>query len=84
MLRTGDRIRIDLNTCSADILLSDSELKERADALLAAGGYEIPDSQTPWQQYFREMVQPFDKGMTLRDAHAYQDIARKSLPRDNH
>ena len=84
LLRTGDRIRIDLNTCSADILLSDSELKERADALLAAGGYEIPDSQTPWQQYFREMVQPFDKGMTLRDAHAYQDIARKSLPRDNH
>jgi len=84
LLQTGDRIRIDLNSCSADILLSDEVLKERARDLLEAGGYAIPDSQTPWQQYFREMVQPFDKGMTLRDAHHYQDIARKSLPRDNH
>jgi dihydroxy-acid dehydratase len=84
LLQTGDRIRIDLNTCSADILLSDEVLKERADTLMAAGGYAIPDSQTPWQEYFREMVQPFDKGMTLRGAHEYRDVARKSLPRDNH
>ena len=84
LLQTGDRIRIDLNTCSADILLSDEVLKERARDLMEAGGYAVPDSQTPWQQYFREMVQPFDKGMTLRDADNYKDIARKSLPRDNH
>ena len=84
LLETGDRIRIDLNTCTADILLSDEVLKERARDLMEAGGYPIPDSQTPWQQYFREMVQPFDKGMTLRDAPNYRDIARKHMPRDNH
>ncbi len=84
LLENGDTIRIDLNTCSADILVSDDVLKERARDLMEAGGYAIPDSQTPWQEYFRGMVQPFDKGMTLRGAHSYQDIARKSLPRDNH
>ena len=84
LLKTGDHIRIDLNACSADILVEDDVLKERARVLLEAGGYAVPDSQTPWQQYFREMVQPFDKGMTLRDADNYRDVARGSVPRDNH
>ncbi|WP_246455473.1 IlvD/Edd family dehydratase [Sulfitobacter aestuariivivens] len=84
LLQTGDRIRIDLRKCSADILVDDEILKERARDLMEAGGYQVPDSQSPWQQYFRELVQPFDKGMTLRDAPNYRDIARKSLPRDNH
>jgi dihydroxy-acid dehydratase len=51
---------------------------------MADGGFAVPESQSPWQQYFREMVQPFDKGMTLRDAPDYRDIARKHMPRDNH
>ncbi|MEW2918443.1 hypothetical protein AB1A64_15365 [Ruegeria sp. ANG10] len=46
--------------------------------------YPVPESQSPWHQYFRDLVQPFDKGMNLRNADAYRDIARKSLPRDNH
>ena len=84
LLRTGDRIRIDLNTFRADILISDEELADRRATLLQEGGYPIPDSQTPWQQYFREMVQPFDQGMTLREADTYRDVARRSHPRDNH
>ncbi len=84
LLQTGDTIRIDLNTCSADILVDEEVLKERARDLMAAGGYAYPDSQSPWQQYFRELVQPFDKGMVLRDAPSYRDIARKNTPRDNH
>jgi dihydroxy-acid dehydratase len=44
----------------------------------------MPESQSPWQQYFREKVGPFDKGMILKDADNYQDIARKFMPRDNH
>ena len=84
LLQTGDMVRIDLNTCSADMLLSVDVLAERAAALMQAGGYPSPDSQTPWQQYFRELVQPFDQGMTLRDAGKYQDVARKHLPRQNH
>lgn len=84
ILQTGDRLRIDLNDYSAQILISDVEYTARIDALMAAGGFPIPVSQSPWQQYFREMVQPFDKGMTLRDAPNYQDIARKHMPRDSH
>ena len=84
ILRTGDTIRIDLNECSANILISEKEFIERREALLAQGGFPVPESQSPWQQYFRELVQPFDKGMTLRDADNFKDIARKSMPRHNH
>ena len=84
ILRTGDQVRIDLNKCTADILISDKELAARQVTLMADGGFPVPESQSPWQQYFREMVQPFDKGMTLRDAPNYRDIARKSMPRNNH
>ena len=84
LLRTGDVIRIDLNACSADMLVKTGELKRRAAALEAEGGYSSPASQSPWQQYFRELVQPFDQGMTLRDAPEYRDIASRHLPRDNH
>ncbi len=84
LLQTGDTIRIDLRKCTADILISDAELARRTEALMAAGGFPIPVSQSPWQQYFRDMVQPLSEGMTLRDATNYQDIARKGLPRDNH
>lgn len=84
LLQNGDRIRIDLKTFSADMLVDESELAERRIAFNANGGYRAPVSQSPWQQYFREMVEPFDRGMTLRDADKYRDIARKTLPRDNH
>lgn len=84
VLQTGDRIRVDLNTCTVNILISDAELERRKEQLIHNGGYPVPESQSPWQQYFRDLVQPFDKGMNLRNADAYRDIARKSLPRDNH
>ena len=85
LLKTGDMIRIDMNKCTADILISNDELAERARALAAQGGFEMPENQSPWQQYFREMVQPFSDGMVLRDAPNYQSIATtKGIPRDNH
>jgi dihydroxy-acid dehydratase len=84
LLQNGDRIRIDLNAGTADILLSPQELADRAAALAAAGGYQVPESQSPWQQYFRELAGPFSEGMTLRDAPKYQNIAGRFTPRDNH
>lgn len=84
LLQNGDRVRIDLNKCSADMLVPLAELADRATKLVAAGGYAQPESQTPWQQYFRDLVGQFDEGMILRDADKYQDIARKSNPRDSH
>jgi dihydroxy-acid dehydratase len=84
LLQTGDRVRIDLAKGTANMLISDEEIAQRAEALTAKGGYPVPDSQTPWQQIFREHVRPLSEGMVLKDAPNYQDIAHKGLPRNNH
>lgn len=84
LLQTGDRVRIDLNKCTANMLVPLDELAERSRKLVAQGGYGIPESQTPWQALFREKVGRFDQGMTLDGATEYQDVARKHMPRDNH
>tara|TARA_R110002094_G_scaffold221538_1_gene196844 strand:- start:206 stop:2029 length:1824 start_codon:yes stop_codon:yes gene_type:complete len=84
LLQTGDMVRIDLNTCTANMLVPLDELATRARDLAAAGGYGIPDSQSPWQMLFREKVGQFDEGMLLEGADQFKDIARKSMPRDNH
>ncbi|MEN8738784.1 MAG: IlvD/Edd family dehydratase [Phaeobacter gallaeciensis] len=84
LLQTGDRVRIDLNKCTADMLVPLNELADRARHLARQGGYGIPESQTPWQELFREKVGRFDEGMTLDGATDYQDVARKHMPRDNH
>src|ERR1700740_1525592 len=50
LLKTGDRVRIDLNKGTADILISAEELAGRAALLKKDGGYHYPPSQTPWQE----------------------------------
>ena len=85
LLKTGDRVRIDLRKRQANILISDAELKGRRAALAKHGGYDYPKSQTPWQQIQREMVAQFDEGMVLKPAVAYQRLAQTAgAPRDNH
>ncbi|WP_147111704.1 IlvD/Edd family dehydratase [Tateyamaria sp. syn59] len=84
LLENGDRVRIDLKKCTADMLVDDATLQARAEAIMAAGGYKVPESQSPWQEIFRDYVGRFDEGMTLRGATKYQDISRRHMPRDNH
>src|SRR5690606_6759858 len=85
LLKTGDRIRIDLKTGSAGMLVSEEELEKRRAALEEAGGYPYPGHQTPWQEIQRSMVDQLAEGMVLRPAVAYRRIAReKGVPRDNH
>lgn len=86
LLKDGDRVRIDLNKGTADILISKEELEKRRAALNARGGYtNIPESQTPWQEIFRANVEQLSEGMVLKPAVKYQKIAQsKGLPRDNH
>ncbi len=83
LVQTGDRIRIDLKKCTADMLVDEATLKARAEKLVN-GSIEVPDSQTPWQEIFRNLVRPFAEGMTLDGAAKYQDISRRFMPRDNH
>jgi dihydroxy-acid dehydratase len=85
ILKTGDRVRIDLNKRSADILISKEEYAARMQALEKQGGYKSPESQTPWQEMQRAMVDELSKGMVLKPAVKYQRIAEtKGVPRDNH
>jgi dihydroxy-acid dehydratase len=85
LLQTGDTVRIDLVTGTADVLVPEEELAERRRKLDEAGGYPVPPSQTPWQEIQRSMVDQLSGGMVLKPAVAYQRVAQSmGLPRDNH
>ena len=85
VLKTGDRVRIDLKKRTANILISDEELAKRHADLKAKGGYQFPKSQTPWQEIQRGIVDELSNGMVLKPAVKYQKIhATFGVPRDNH
>ena len=84
VLETGDRVRIDLNNGTANVLLPDGELALRRAALEKQGGDRYPPSQTPWQEIQRAMVDQLADGMVLKPAVKYHRVAQKSVPRDNH
>ena len=85
LVRNGDRIRIDLRKCQANILVSDAELAARRQELEAAGGYAYPPSQTPWQEIQRRSVGQLETGAVLEEAVKFQRLAQtQGLPRHNH
>ena len=85
ILKTDDRVRIDLNKGEADILISDEEIANRRAALEADGGYKFPKHQTPWQEIQRGIVGQLGEGAILKPAEKYQRIAQsEGVPRDNH
>jgi len=84
ILKTGDKVRVDLNKGTADILISDQEIAERRAELAQTGGYKYPAHQTPWQEIQRGIVDQLSEGMVLKPAVKYQKIASKGVPRDNH
>ena len=85
LLRTGDRIRIDLRRGTANMLVSEEELKRRREALEAVGGYRYPPSQTPWQEIQRADVGQLQGGAVLESAVKYQRLAQtQGVPRHSH
>jgi dihydroxy-acid dehydratase len=84
LLKTGDRVRIDLNRGTADMLISEAELAARRAELEKRGGYPFPESQTPWQEIQRALVDQLSDGMVLKPAVKYQRVAQKSIPRNSH
>ena len=83
LLQTGDRVRIDLTRGTANLLIAEQELAARRDALEKQGGYQYPESQTPWQEIQRAMVDQLADGMVLKPAVKYQRVAQKSIPRNS-
>ena len=85
LLKTGDRMRIDLNTRRVDVLIDEAEMAARRAAFEAAGGYKYPASQTPWQEFQRSMIGELETGAVLEPAVKYHRIVDTlGLPRDNH
>lgn len=81
LLRTGDRIRIDLNTHKVDVLLPEGEM----DARRAAWVPPALVSQTPWEEIYRSMVGQLGSGGCLESATLYLNIIEtRGESRDNH
>ena len=86
LLKTGDRVRIDLNKGTRRYSdLRGGTGQSGGAALQKRGGYAFPASQTPWQEIQRGMVDQLADGMVLKPAVKYQRVAQAfPVPRDNH
>ncbi|MEI9886478.1 MAG: IlvD/Edd family dehydratase [Rhizomicrobium sp.] len=78
-LRTGDRIRIDLNAGTCDALVPEAEIAARRKEALPP----VPESATVWQELFRATVGQMDSGAVMEPALKYRRVANKT-PRHNH
>jgi dihydroxy-acid dehydratase len=85
ILRTEDRVRVDLRACKVNVLITYEQIAARRTALRDAGGFAIPPHQSPWQEMQRAVVGQMDTGAILEGAEKYQRIAQTmGTPRDNH
>ncbi|MFO1082447.1 MAG: IlvD/Edd family dehydratase [Reyranellaceae bacterium] len=81
LLRTGDRVRIDIAKRRADMLLPEADLAARR----AAWKPNVVPSQTPWQELQRKFVGQLSSGACLDFAVDFQRIAEtKGMPRHSH
>ena len=81
LLRTGDRIRIDLRRKRVDVLASPEELAMRKRELRPL---ELVD-ETPWQEIYRRLVGSLSEGACLELGLKYRDIVgRHEAPRHSH
>lgn len=81
LLRTGDRIRVDLNARRVDLLVDETELARRRGETAT----NIPPSQTPWQELYRQFVGQLSTGGCLEPATLYlKVIETRGDPRHSH
>jgi dihydroxy-acid dehydratase len=79
ILNTGDRIRVDLNKRTVDVLISEEEIADRRSKMKIS----YPAHQTPWQEIYRAHVGQLSDGAVLEFATKYRNIGQ-DLPRHNH
>lgn len=84
LVRTGDRIRVDLVKRRVDLLVGKDEFARRRAALAENEDTLAPPSQTPWQAIQRGLTGQFATGAVLESAVEFQRIAQRGLPRDSH
>jgi len=79
-LRTGDVIRVDLNTRLCHAVVDEAEIARR---LAEETCSPVPESQTPWEKLYREKTGQLAVGGMMEFALKYRGTAKK-LPRHNH
>ena len=81
LLRTDDRIKVDLNARRVEVLIDADELERRR----AQADFQAPPSQTPWQELYRKTVGQLSTGGCLEPATLYlRVIAQRGEPRHSH
>ena len=81
LLKTGDRVCIDLNKRRVDVLIPENELARRRAAWKPP---QLPN-QTPWQEIYRGLAGQLATGACLEPATLYLDIiAARGNPRHSH
>lgn len=82
LLQTNDRLRVDLNNRRVDLLVDAAEMDRRR----AAWKPNVPASQTPWQELYRQLVGQLSTGGCLEPATLHlKVIAREGgMPRHSH
>jgi dihydroxy-acid dehydratase len=81
LLRTGDRIRVDLGRRRVDLLASAEEIERRKRDHQAS---ELVD-ETPWQEIYRRLVGSLSTGACLELGLKYRNVVGKhEAPRHSH
>ena len=78
-LRTNDVIRIDLNAGTCNALVTDEEIARRK----SDAPPPVPESNTPWEELYREKTGQLSTGGVLEFALKYRGTSKKP-PRHNH
>jgi dihydroxy-acid dehydratase len=81
LMRTGDRVRVDLNARRVELLVDEAELARRREDMPPS----VPPSQTPWQEIYRQFVGQLSTGGCLEPATLYlKVIETRGDPRHSH
>jgi len=81
LLKTNDRLKVDLNTRTVNLLIDEAEMERRRREWVP----QIPPSQTPWQELYRQLVGQLSTGGCLEPATLHlRVIARSGEPRHSH
>ena len=81
LLKTNDRLKVDLNTRTVNLLIDEAEMAQRR----LEWTPNIPPSQTPWQELYRQLVGQLSTGGCLEPATLHlRVIARSGEPRHSH
>jgi xylonate dehydratase len=81
LLRTNDKLLINLNDRSINLLINDEEMAKRREEWTP----NIPASQTPWQELYRQLVGQLSTGGCLEPATLHlKVISKDNPPRHSH